>query len=91
MHRSGWSVRFDLTPMRLIWAIAVLTGAGLALWHPQPFAAADWVAVVVIAIWCLSETTMRRNWLALVTLPALALGPGCALPLYLFVRSCRMP
>jgi len=32
----------------------------------------------------------RRNWIALLTLPALALGLGCALPLYLFIRSRRI-
>lgn len=90
MRGSGLPVRFDLTPLRLVWAIAALVGAVLALWRPQPFTAADWLALAVLAIWCLSETTMRRNWLALITLPALVLGPGCALPLYLFIRSRKV-
>ena len=33
---------------------------------------------------------VRRNRAALLTLPALGLGIGCALPLYLFIRSRRI-
>jgi uncharacterized membrane protein len=84
----------DLTPLRLVWLALALFGAALALLTGSALwaglAPADAVAQVALALWCLIETMVRRNWLALLTLPALALGLGCALPLYLFIRSRRI-
>lgn len=84
----------DLTLLRLVWLALALFGAALALltrsWFWTGIAPADIVAQVALALWCLVETTLRRNWAALLTLPALALGLGCALPLYLFIRSRRI-
>ena len=79
----------DLTPLRLCWLGLALLGAviGRALEAPQ---GSEAVAMVTLALWCLIETTLRRNWGALVTLPALTFGIGCALPLYLFFRSGRI-
>lgn len=88
------SQRFDLTPLRLVWLVLSLLGAGLALmqgdvlWHGV--SASQAIAQIALTIWCLIETMVRRNWAALLTLPALALGLGCALPLYLFIRSRRI-
>ncbi|MFT4014915.1 MAG: DUF2834 domain-containing protein [Paracoccus sp. (in: a-proteobacteria)] len=86
--------RFDLTLLRLIWLALALLGAaaaflaGEALWaRATP---GGIVAQIALALWCLVETMVRRNWAALLTLPALALGLGCALPLYLFIRSRRI-
>ena len=88
------SRRSDLTPLRLVWAGLALLGAGLALWRGKLLwhdaRASEVVAQIALAIWCLIETMVRRNWAALLTLPALALGIGCALPLYLFIRSRRI-
>ena len=88
------SRRSDLTPLRLVWAVLALLGAGLALWRGELLwhdaRASEVVAQIALAIWCLIETMVRRNWAALMTLPALALGIGCALPLYLFIRSRRI-
>lgn len=85
---------FDLTPLRLVWATLALTGAVLALWRGewlwQGARATEIVAQIALAVWCVIETMVRRNWAALLTLPALALGIGCALPLYLFIRSRRI-
>lgn len=84
----------DLTPLRLVWLALALIGAaitllsGEALW--QGTGAGDIVAQIALALWCIVETTVRRNWPALLTLPALALGLGAALPLYLFIRSRRI-
>ncbi|WP_151717413.1 DUF2834 domain-containing protein [Gemmobacter serpentinus] len=51
----------------------------------------DWnlaCAGAALVFWALAETWVRRNWLALLSLPATALlGLGCGLPLYLFLRS----
>ncbi|MTH35389.1 DUF2834 domain-containing protein [Paracoccus limosus] len=84
----------DLTLLRLVWLALALFGAALALltgsWFWGGVGAADIVAQITLAIWCLVETMVRRNWVALITLPAMALGLGCALPLYLFIRSRRI-
>ena len=88
------SRRSDLTPLRLVWAALALTGAVVALWRGEAFwqgvRGTEIVAQIALALWCLIETMVRRNWAALLTLPALALGIGCALPLYLFIRSRRI-
>lgn len=78
----------DLTPLRLLWLVAAVLGAVLALWRGLPLP--DVLAALVLAVWCLAETMARRNWRALVTLPALVFGLGCALPLYLFFRSAKV-
>ena len=80
---------FELTPLRLCWLALALTGAGFGLRLPAPDATAV-VALLTLGLWCLVETTVRRNWLAFLTFPAMVLGIGCALPLYLFLRSRRI-
>ena len=78
----------EITPLRAVWLAAAVLGAALSLW--QGDGASDLIAAAVLALWCLIETMVRRNWAALLTLPALALGLGCALPLYLFFRSAKV-
>jgi len=84
----------ELTPLRLVWAGLALLGAAVALWRGealwQGVRATELVAQAALALWCLIETMLRRNWAALLTLPGLALGIGFALPLYLFIRSRRI-
>lgn len=80
----------DLTPLRLVWLGLALLGAALALWGEHTQDLSEAVGLLALAIWCTVETMVRRNWLAFLTLPALALGIGCALPLYLFIRSRRI-
>ena len=83
-----------MTPLRLAWLALALLGAGVALLRGevlwQAATATEIVAQMALALWCLIETMVRRNWAAFLTLPALALGIGCALPLYLFIRSRRI-
>lgn len=85
---------FDLTPLRLVWLALALFGAGVGLatgevlWRDA--SGSEIVAQIALLTWCLIETVVRRNWAALLTIPALALGIGCALPLYLFIRSRRI-
>ena len=46
------------------------------------------VSGAALIVWSLAETLLRRNWVALVTLPAtLLVGPSFGLPLYLFLRT----
>ncbi|AXC48793.1 DUF2834 domain-containing protein [Paracoccus suum] len=80
----------ELTPLRVFWLAAALAGAALTLFAGPPHlphAASDGVAALVLVVWSGLEVMVRRNWLALLTWPALLLGMGCALPLYLFMRS----
>ena len=81
----------DLTPLRLAFAALALLGAILALSRALPAPrGGDWVALSTLGLWCGVETQVRRNWLALLTFPAMLLGIGCALPAYLFLRSRRI-
>ena len=46
------------------------------------------IASSALTLWVVAETRVRRNWAALWALPVTFLvGPGCGLPLYLFLRS----
>ncbi|MEW9921068.1 DUF2834 domain-containing protein [Marimonas sp. MJW-29] len=46
------------------------------------------VAAVTLTIWILAEVAVRRNWIALIAIPAaFCIGVSCGLPLYLFLRS----
>lgn len=46
------------------------------------------VASVSLIIWVVAETRVRKNWPALWVVPVTFLiGPGCGLPLYLFLRT----
>ena len=61
---------------------------GFGVW-PAP-RGGDWAALVALGLWCAVETMVRRNWAALLTYPAMLAGIGCALPLYLLIRSRRV-
>lgn len=59
-------------------------GAGADLLAPGGLT----VAILALFIWSLAEVYVRKNWIALVALPATWwLGLGCGLPLYLFLRT----
>ena len=46
------------------------------------------IAAVTLTIWILAEVWVRKNWVALVAIPAtFCIGVSCGLPLYLFLRS----
>lgn len=46
------------------------------------------IAAVSLTIWILAEVAVRRNWAALIAIPATyCIGVSCGLPLYLFLRS----
>lgn len=46
------------------------------------------IAAVALTVWILAEAIGRRDWLALVAVPATyMIGVSCGLPLYLFLRS----
>lgn len=46
------------------------------------------VAAVTLTIWIIAEVAVRRNWIALLAIPAtFCIGVSCGLPLYLFFRT----
>lgn len=46
------------------------------------------IAAIALTIWVIAETWVRKNWLALVAIPAtFCIGVSCGLPLYLFLRT----
>lgn len=48
------------------------------------------IAAIALTVWVVAETVARRDWLALVAVPAtFCIGVSCGLPLYLFLRSRR--
>jgi len=46
------------------------------------------ISAIALTIWILAETWVRKNWSALLAIPATYLiGVSCGLPLYLFLRT----
>ena len=46
------------------------------------------IAAITLTVWIIAETTVRKNWLALIAIPAtFGIGVSCGLPLYLFLRA----
>lgn len=46
------------------------------------------IAAVALTVWIVAETRVRRNWSALIAIPAtFCIGVSCGLPLYLFLRA----
>lgn len=46
------------------------------------------IAAIALTVWIVAEVTVRRNWVALVAIPAtFCIGVSCGLPLYLFLRA----
>jgi hypothetical protein len=46
------------------------------------------IAAIALTVWIIAETSVRKNWLALIAVPAtFGIGVSCGLPLYLFLRT----
>lgn len=46
------------------------------------------IAAIALTVWIIAEVRVRKNWLALVAIPAtFCIGVSCGLPLYLFLRT----
>ena len=46
------------------------------------------IAAVTLTVWIVVEVAVRRNWVALLAIPAtFGIGVSCGLPLYLFLRA----
>lgn len=49
------------------------------------------IAAVTLTVWIIAEVSVRRNWVALIAIPAtFGIGVSCGLPLYLFLRTARI-
>ena len=64
----------------------------IAAWHVNAATSAlFWdlmIAAMALTFWILAETYVRRNWMALIAIPAtFGIGVSCGLPLYLFLRT----
>ena len=73
--QNGW----DLGPMIDAWYVNASTH-GL-VWDLT-------IAAITLTLWVLAEVAARRNWIALLAIPAtFCIGVSCGLPLYLYLRS----
>ena len=46
------------------------------------------IAAISLTVWIIAEVRVRKNWLALIAIPAtFGIGVSCGLPLYLFLRT----
>lgn len=46
------------------------------------------IAAMALTVWIVAETRVRRNWEALLAIPAtFCIGVSCGLPLYLYLRT----
>ena len=46
------------------------------------------IAAIALTVWIVAETAVRRNWEALIAIPAtFCIGVSCGLPLYLYLRA----
>ncbi|MEP3345812.1 MAG: DUF2834 domain-containing protein [Litoreibacter sp.] len=46
------------------------------------------IAAIALTVWIVAEVAVRRNWVALLAIPAtFCIGVSCGLPLYLFLRT----
>lgn len=66
--------------------------AMIAAWHVNDASSGlVWdltIAAVALTVWILAEVGVRRNWVALIAVPAtFCIGVSCGLPLYLYFRS----
>ncbi|MEP5728454.1 MAG: DUF2834 domain-containing protein [Sulfitobacter sp.] len=67
-------------------------GAMVEAWHVNAAASGlVWdltIAALTLTVWIIAEVGVRRNWLALIAIPAtFCIGVSCGLPLYLFLRT----
>jgi hypothetical protein len=70
---------FDIMAMVEAWHVNAAT-SGL-VWDLT-------IAAIALTVFIGSEVAVRRNWTALIAIPAtFCIGVSCGLPLYLFLRS----
>ena len=70
------------------WSISAMVDA----WHVNAASSGlVWdltIAAIALTVFILSEVYVRKNWIALIAIPAtFCIGVSCGLPLYLFLRT----
>ncbi|MHC0054197.1 DUF2834 domain-containing protein [Actibacterium sp. D379-3] len=81
VHFIGWTRANGFGPGAMISAWQVNAASTGLFWDLL-------IAAVALTVWIIAETAVRRNWGALLAIPAtLLIGVSCGLPLYLFLRS----
>ena len=85
VHPMYWFVTWFLAEG---WSLSAMVDA----WHVNAAGSGlVWdltIAAVTLTVWILSEVAVRRNWEALLAIPAtFCIGVSCGLPLYLFLRA----
>lgn len=85
IHPMYWFVTwfnangYDLGAMVDVWHVNAAT-SGL-VWDLT-------IAATALTVWIIAEVWARKNWVALVAIPAtFCIGVSCGLPLYLFLRT----
>ncbi|PID35059.1 MAG: K+-transporting ATPase, A chain [Rhodobacterales bacterium] len=77
-----------MSPLRITYLLLAVVGAILPGLHLR---AAAWdllISGITLTLWIVVETWVRKNWSALLAIPAaLLFGVSCGLPLYLFLRT----
>lgn len=74
-QENGWSI------MAMVDAWHVNTATSGLVWDLA-------IAAVALTVWIIAETWVRKNWVALIAIPAtFVIGVSCGLPLYLFLRT----
>ena len=72
---NGWSI------MAMVDACHVNAATSGLVWDLT-------IAAVTLTVWIVAEAVARRNWIALLAIPAtFGIGVSCGLPLYLFLRA----
>ena len=85
IHPMAWFVTWFRTEG---WSLGRMVDA----WHANAATSGlVWdltIAAITLTVWVLAEVAVRRNWVALLAIPAtFCIGVSCGLPLYLFLRS----
>lgn len=85
VHPMIWFIRFLSSPgngLSDLLAAWTANAATIGLFWDMT------IAATAFTVWVIAETLVRRNWIALLALPAtLGAGLGLGLPLYLFLRA----
>ncbi len=85
IHPMYWFVTWFMAEG---WSLSAMVDA----WHANAATSGlVWdltIAAVTLTVWIIAEVAVRRNWLALLAIPAtFCIGVSCGLPLYLFLRA----
>ena len=67
-------------------------GAMIDAWHANAASSGlVWdltISAIALTVWIVAEVSARRNWVALIAIPAtFGIGVSCGLPLYLYLRT----